>query len=217
MAPQPKNKDGDGDDEPRGGGGNTGTGGPTGGGSSGGPGATPDPQTAVVGASIAFHTNDDDKDDDTGVEVYVADQFGVVAALLADVASDRPLTLGHFDDDSDSGPHPLLVRRRQSGQNFTLRELLDAGIVELRISPKGFRFPFFPGSGEFTGGPLQGIKISDFPLAGGDGNDTWRFNFTLAIRGANGTSLRGTVSGVSLNENHRVQQFALREFMRLRA
>jgi hypothetical protein len=71
----------------------------------------PPPDPLLTRASVTFHTNDDDKDNDTLVEVEVrlSDQRTVVAKL-----SDY---LGHFPDHRDAGPFTLLmvhpVRRSQ--------------------------------------------------------------------------------------------------------
>src|SRR6266436_7867679 len=63
----------------------------------------PPPDPLLTRASVTFHTNDDDKDNDTLVEVEVrlSDQRTVVAKL-----SDY---LGHFPDHSDAGPFTLLM------------------------------------------------------------------------------------------------------------
>jgi hypothetical protein len=63
----------------------------------------PPPDPLLTRASVTFHTNDDDKDNDTLVEVEVrlSDQRTVVAKL-----SDY---LGHFPDHSDAGPFALLM------------------------------------------------------------------------------------------------------------
>jgi hypothetical protein len=63
----------------------------------------PPPDPVLTRASVTFHTNDDDKDDDTLVEVEVrlSDQRTVVAKL-----SDY---LGHFADNSNAGPFTLLM------------------------------------------------------------------------------------------------------------
>ena len=71
----------------------------------------PPPDPLLTLARVSFHTNDDDKDNDTlvQVEVRLSDQRTVVAKL-----SDF---LGHFPDHSDAGPFTLImvqpVRRSQ--------------------------------------------------------------------------------------------------------
>jgi hypothetical protein len=86
----------------------------------------------LTSASITFHTNDDDKDDDT--IVYVSVQKGTTVA--ADI-TDR---FGHFNNNSDSGPFDLLMK------NSLTREQLRTGNVTLAITPNGndtWRFNFF--------------------------------------------------------------------------
>ena len=63
----------------------------------------PPPDPLLTRASVIFHTNDEDKDSDTlvDVEVLLSDQRTVVAKLLD--------YLGHFDDNSNDGPFVLLM------------------------------------------------------------------------------------------------------------
>jgi hypothetical protein len=63
----------------------------------------PPPDPLLTRASVIFHTNDDDKDNDTLVEIEVrlSDQRTVVAKL-----SDY---LAHFSDHSDAGPFTLIM------------------------------------------------------------------------------------------------------------
>ena len=62
----------------------------------------PPPDPFLTRASVTFHTNDDDKDNDTLVEVEVRLSDGTVVAKLSD-------HLGHFPDHSDAGPFVLLM------------------------------------------------------------------------------------------------------------
>src|SRR5205814_9570056 len=55
-------------------------------------------------ASVTFHTNDDDKDHDTAIGVYVVLRDELIAYI-----SDE---FGHFPDHSDSGPYTLLLVHR---------------------------------------------------------------------------------------------------------
>jgi hypothetical protein len=55
-------------------------------------------------ASVTFHTNDDDKDHDTAVGVYVVLRDELIAYI-----SDE---FGQFPDHSDSGPYTLLLVHR---------------------------------------------------------------------------------------------------------
>lgn len=84
-------------------------------------------------ASVTFHTNDDDKDDDSQVEVTVRLMDQMVVASIAD-------EFGHFDDHSDAGPFDLLITQAAS------RGALKTGSVAVKISPNGndtWRFNFF--------------------------------------------------------------------------
>jgi hypothetical protein len=83
-------------------------------------------------ASVSFHTNDEDKDDDSRVEVTVRLMNGTVVASIAD-------EFGHFDDHSDAGPFDLLITQA------TTRGALKTGSVAVKIRPSGdtWRFNFF--------------------------------------------------------------------------
>jgi hypothetical protein len=83
--------------------------------------------------TISFHTNDDDKDDDTHVTVTVRDSNQVIAARID---SD----FGHFDDHSDNGPFGLVIK------NQSKKEVLQTGNVTIRIDPNGhdtWKFNFY--------------------------------------------------------------------------
>jgi hypothetical protein len=88
----------------------------------------------LLRASVSFHTNDEDKDDDTQVDVYVfAGGKRTVVAKLTEC-------FGHFDDNSDSGPHNLVLLKSVS------RDAVSQGHVDLEIEPNGndtwrFNFP----------------------------------------------------------------------------
>jgi hypothetical protein len=84
-------------------------------------------------ASVSFHTNDEDKDDDSQVEVTVRLMDQTVVASITD-------EFGHFDDHSDAGPFDLLITQAAS------RGALKTGSVAVKISPNGndtWRFNFF--------------------------------------------------------------------------
>jgi hypothetical protein len=88
----------------------------------------------LTGASIEFHTNDDDKDDDTEVTVviHLADRKTVVARTAGAFAN--------FRNNSDAGPFDLLV------VNPVTREELKTGNVTISILTVGndtWRFNFF--------------------------------------------------------------------------
>jgi hypothetical protein len=85
----------------------------------------------LEGASITFHTNDEDKDHDTDVHVVV--RAGTI------VAAEIHNQFGHFDDNSDSGPFDLLV------VNPLTRDELKVGNVEIKAESSGldtWRFNF---------------------------------------------------------------------------
>jgi hypothetical protein len=84
-------------------------------------------------ASIMFHTNDDDKDADSRVEVAVELMDKTLVASIAD-------EFQHFDDNSDAGPFTLLL------SGAVTRGALKTGNVSISIAPKGddrWRFNFF--------------------------------------------------------------------------
>jgi hypothetical protein len=78
-------------------------------------------EPTLTAANITFHTNDEDKDDDT--LVYVSVQKGTTVA--ADI-TDR---FGHFNDHSDAGPFDLLV------SNPLTREELRTGNMTIGQRP----------------------------------------------------------------------------------
>jgi hypothetical protein len=84
-------------------------------------------------ASVSFHTNGEDKDDDSRVEVTVRLMDQTVVASIAD-------EFGHFDDHSDAGPFDLLITQAAT------RGELKTGSVAVKIDPNGddtWRFNFF--------------------------------------------------------------------------
>ena len=84
-------------------------------------------------ASVSFHTNDEDKDDDSRVEVTVRLIDQTIVASIDD-------EFGHFDDHSDAGPFDLLISQA------TNRGALKTGSVAVKINPNGndtWRFNFF--------------------------------------------------------------------------
>jgi hypothetical protein len=84
-------------------------------------------------ASVSFHTNGEDKDDDTRVEVTVRLMDQTVVASIAD-------EFGHFDDHTDAGPFDLLITQAAT------RGMLKTGSVAVKIEPHGhdtWRFNFF--------------------------------------------------------------------------
>jgi hypothetical protein len=117
----------------------------------------PPPQPPMLTrASVTFHTNDEDKDDDTQVDifVYAADQKTVVAKLTE--------CFGHFNDNSDSGPYNLVLVKSVS------RDDLKMGHVDLEIEPNGndtWRFNFLLDLYFSDGGHLlakaAGVELSE--------------------------------------------------------
>jgi hypothetical protein len=86
----------------------------------------------LVNANITFHTNDEDKNDDT--VVYVSVQKGTtVAAQITD-------RFQHFNDHSDAGPFDLEIVTPLT------RDDLKTGNMTIAITPNGndtWRFNFF--------------------------------------------------------------------------
>ena len=93
----------------------------------------------LVNASISFHTNDDDKNDDTTVGVYVSAGAAETGNLILGAQiEDR---FGRFGDHSDSGPFDLVIVNPQ-----ITRDQLKTGGVMIQIIPQGddhWRFNFF--------------------------------------------------------------------------
>jgi hypothetical protein len=86
----------------------------------------------LVGASVSFHTNDEDKDDDTHVTITARQGDGTIAARIDD-------DFGHFNDHSDNGPFGLKVI------NQSTKDTLEEGNVTIRVDPNGndtWRFNF---------------------------------------------------------------------------
>lgn len=109
---------------------------------------------ALVNATIQFHTNDEDKDDDTHVTVTVVDSNQVVAARVSN-------DFGHFDNNSDDGPFGLTV------QNPSSKDALQSGRVTIHIDPNGhdtWRFNFFLDlifdDGSHLSGGADGLELT---------------------------------------------------------
>ena len=84
-------------------------------------------------ASVTFHTNDEDKDNDTWVDVVVKLIDGSEVTSIGD-------QFAHFGDNSDAGPFDLIpIKSATRGQ-------LKTGSVTVTISPNGndtWRMNFF--------------------------------------------------------------------------
>jgi hypothetical protein len=77
----------------------------------------------LISGSARFHTNDDDKDGDTVLSIYVDGPMGRVAQVEG--------IQGHFDNNSDNGPFMLTVVRPIS------RGDLPACRTRVHIDPNG--------------------------------------------------------------------------------
>jgi hypothetical protein len=89
--------------------------------------------SALSECQVSFHTNDEDKDDDTHITVTVRQRDGTIAARIDD-------DFGHFNDHSNNGPFGLLIVN--PGDKVDLGQ----GNVTVRIDPNGndtWRFNFF--------------------------------------------------------------------------
>jgi hypothetical protein len=83
-------------------------------------------------ASVIFHTNDEDKDADSRVEVTVELIDKILVASIAD-------EFQHFDDNSDAGPFTLILA------GSVTRGALKTGSVSIKLVPNGddtWRFNF---------------------------------------------------------------------------
>lgn len=91
------------------------------------------PEPTLLAANIKFHTNDDDKNEDTHLTIVVHDEEGNIAARIDD-------DFGLFKDQSDSGPFDLeLLNKAQKAK-------LRSGTVEIRIDPENtdvWKFNYF--------------------------------------------------------------------------
>ena len=81
-------------------------------------------EPTLAGATILFHTNDDDKDGNTHVTVTVRQRDGIIAARIDN-------NFGHFNDHSNNGPFNLIVFNRST------KAALQDGNATLRIDPNG--------------------------------------------------------------------------------
>src|SRR5207248_2244921 len=85
---------------------------------------TPAPVIVLTGATITFFTHDDDKDNDTFLNVQVVAPGGRVCAGLSG-------TFGLFPDQSTRGPFGLSV------QSNVLKDSLPGGHLTISIQPNG--------------------------------------------------------------------------------
>jgi hypothetical protein len=104
--------------------------------------------------TIKFHTNGDDKDDDTHLTITVRDGNQVVAARIDN-------DFGHWDDHSDQGPFGLMVK------NQSEKAALQVGSVTIRVDPNGndtWKFNFYLDlvfdDGSRLSGGSDGLKLT---------------------------------------------------------
>ena len=104
--------------------------------------------------TIKFHTNDDDKDDDTHVTVTVRDGEQVITARIDN-------DFGHWDDNSDQGPFGLIIKNRSE------KASLATGSITIRIDPNGsdtWKFNFYLDlvfdDGSRLSGGADGLKFN---------------------------------------------------------
>ncbi len=83
-----------------------------------------DPPVTLVNSTVLFHTNNEDKDYDTYVTITVYDENNTLCAIIAD-------DLGHFNDNSTTGPYGLNIINPSS------KESLQRGKVMIHIDPNG--------------------------------------------------------------------------------
>ena len=84
-------------------------------------------------ASVMFHTNDEDKDADSRIELRVELIDKTLVASIAD-------EFQHFDDNSDAGPFTMMIA------GSVTRGALKTGSVSLKMVTQGndaWRFNFF--------------------------------------------------------------------------
>jgi hypothetical protein len=118
----------------------------------------------LIGASVSFHTNDEDKDGDTHVTVTIRKNDGTIVARVDN-------DFGHFNDHTDAGPFGLKV------VNAIPKSTLAPGYVTIRIDPNG--------------------------------HDTWRFNFSISLLFADGSSIGTEEDGLVLSQDRQQQTFGL--------
>ena len=119
---------------------------------------------SLVQTMVAFHTNDEDKDDDPHMTVTVRQSDGTIAARIDD-------DFGHFNDHSNNGPFGMLALNQANKAD------LRTGDVTRRVDPNG--------------------------------NDTWRFNFSLDVLFSDGSHLNIEADGLELNQDRQQQSFGI--------
>jgi len=128
----------------------------------------------LVNATIAFRTNDDDKDHDTNVTAEVRDRFENLVARVSD-------TFGHFDDQTSNGPFSLELLGQPS------KSSVEGGTVLIRIDPKGndtWRFNFVVklhfDDGSILSPSADGIELNEHE----EQQQTFGIPFALAATGS---------------------------------
>jgi len=111
------------------------------------------PGAVLTKATVFFHTNNEDTDDDTHVTVTVRDRRGTVAAYTSN-------DFGHFDDNSDAGPFSLQVSPARWDD-------VDFGTSTVRIDPNGndtwrfnVRVDLYFSDGSHLGTDVSGIELT---------------------------------------------------------
>ncbi|MGH6838241.1 MAG: hypothetical protein ACREDT_05495 [Methylocella sp.] len=106
-------------------------------------------------AQVTFHSNDEDKNDDTHLTITVRGSDGTIAARIDD-------DFGIFKDHTDHGPFGLLI------VNPAPKEKLNQGNVVIRIDPDGddtWRFNFFLDlafdDGSHLNTQVDGLELTD--------------------------------------------------------
>src|SRR5262249_462020 len=111
-----------------------------------------------------FHTNDDDKDDDTVLSIGIVLPDGTLVASVAGIT-------GRFPDQHDNGPFSLTVFGKHS------RDELKGSVATLHIETNG--------------------------------DDTWKFNWTMVLAFDDGTQNHTSWSGPFLSDEVRDRAYAL--------
>lgn len=121
----------------------------------GAPAAVANPGAVLTQVALWFHTNDEDKDDDTHVTVQVFDRN---THIVASIDND----FGHFDDHSDHGPYFLTVANQSLWD-----DLRSGGTAQITISPNGhdtwrfnFRVDLLFSDNSHLGASVNGIELT---------------------------------------------------------
>ena len=115
--------------------------------------STPDP--TLTEATVSFHTNTDDKNDDTHVTITVRQRDGIIAARIDD-------DFGVFRDQNNNGPFNLVVI------NAAPKSELRSGNVTIRVDPSNddvWKFNVFLdlifSDGSHLSAEAEGLEVSE--------------------------------------------------------